>query len=83
MVRVSSVVRENKIYHTYIDHKYQSSYFGIKQSRSEAKQSEAKPSRSQAKAKQNIDLSKKFFTQFSLGLTGKGLSFRISGALKG
>ena len=78
MVRVSSVVRENKIYHTYIDHKYQSSYFGIKQSRSKAKQS-----RSQAKAKQHIDLSEKFFTQFSLGLTGKGLSFRISGALKG
>ena len=51
-------------------------------SKAEAKQSKAKPSRSQAKAKQNIDLSKKI-TQFSLGLTGKGLSFRISGALKG
>ena len=58
---------------------------GVKQSRSKAKQSKAKqkPSKSQAKAKQNIDLSKEFFTQFSLGLTGKGLSFRVSGALKG
>ena len=54
-------------------------------SKVEAKQSKAKqkPSKSQAKAKQNIDLSKEFFTQFSLGLTGKGLSFRVSGALKG
>ena len=60
-------------------------------SKAEEKQSKAKQSKatqskakqSKAKAKQNIDLSKKVFTQFSLGLTGKGLSFRVSSALKG
>ena len=60
---------------------YQSSYFGIKQSRSEAKQSKVKQKPSKSEAKHRFE--KKFFTQFSLGLTGKGLSFRISGALKG